>query len=259
MVEEEDDIEFFIFFSDKENPFAKGVAVMAKEVCCCEGVGVAVRGGCWWETMKEQYRECEFKTYSELISCLLVAEENNKLLLNNHHIGPTGSKSLPENSAALPEVNATSSRKGSGRYHGSPRGHSYGRGSGYGGRGRGHGNDRGNHHNTWINPNIQKKNGIKAKNQHEKTTNGDICHRCGMYGHWSSTCRTAQYLVKLYQASLKAKGKEVETNFVEAGISDNTHIDASDFFQSIENDDKDLLELPLQFGDIPEDFNNLAD
>ncbi|KAL0441327.1 UNVERIFIED_CONTAM: hypothetical protein Sradi_0071600 [Sesamum radiatum] len=121
------------------------------------------------------------------------------------------------------------------------------------------GNDRGNHHNTWINPNIQKKNGIKAKNQHEKTTNGDICHRCGMSGHWSRTCRTAPHLVKLYQASLKAKGKEVETNFVEAGISDNTHIDASDFFQSIENDDKDLPELPLQFGDIPEDFSNLAD
>ncbi|KAL0424036.1 UNVERIFIED_CONTAM: hypothetical protein Sradi_0938400 [Sesamum radiatum] len=164
---------------------------------------------------------------------------------------------------ALPEANATSSRKGSGRYHGSPQGHSYGRGRGrgrgHGGRGRGRGNDRGNHHNTWINPNIQKKNGIKAKNQHEKTTNGDICHRCGMSRHWSRTCRTAPHLVKLYQASLKAKGKEVETNFVEAGISDNTHIDASDFFQSIENDDKDLPELPLQFGDIPEDFSNLAD
>ncbi|KAL0370843.1 UNVERIFIED_CONTAM: hypothetical protein Sangu_0402400 [Sesamum angustifolium] len=198
---------------------------MAKEVCYCEGVGVAVGGGCRWETMKEvgggldgegveqwkQYRECEFKTYSELISCLLVAEE---LLLNNHHIRPTGSKSLPENSAALPEVNATSSRKGSGRYHGSPWGHSYGRGSGYGGRGRGHGNDRGNHHNTWINPNIQKKNGIKAKNQHEKTTNGDICHKCGMYGHWSRTSRTAQHLVELYQASLKVKGKEIETNLL---------------------------------------------
>ncbi|KAL0368826.1 UNVERIFIED_CONTAM: hypothetical protein Scaly_1101500 [Sesamum calycinum] len=213
--------------------------------------------------LQQQYRERGFKTYSELISCLLVAEENNQLLLNNHHTRPTGSKPLPENSAALPEANATSSRKGSGRYHGSPQGHSYGRGHGcgrgHGGRGRGRGNDRGNHHNTWINPNIQKKNGIKAKNQHEKTTNGDICHRCGMSGHWSRTCRTAPHLVKLYQASLKAKGKEVETNFVEAGISDNTHIDASDFFQSIENDDKDLPELPLQFGDIPEDFSNLAD
>ncbi|KAL0418891.1 UNVERIFIED_CONTAM: hypothetical protein Sradi_1302600 [Sesamum radiatum] len=160
---------------------------------------------------------------------LLVAEENNQLLLNNHHTPPTGSKPLPENLAALPEANATSSRKGSGRYHGSPRGHSYGRGRGHGGRSRGRDNDRGNHHNTWINPNIQKKNGIKAKNQHEKTTNGDICHRCGMSGHWSHTYRTAQHLVKLYQASLKAKGKEVETNFVEAGILDNTHIDASDF------------------------------
>ncbi|KAL0338932.1 UNVERIFIED_CONTAM: hypothetical protein Sangu_1415300 [Sesamum angustifolium] len=162
---------------------------------------------------------------------------------------------------ALPEANATSSRKGSGRSHGSPQGHSYGRGRGrgrgHGGRGRGRGNDRGNHHNTWINPNIQKMGSRQRINM--RKTNGDICHRCGMSGHWSRTCRTAPHLVKLYQASLKAKGKEVETNFVEAGISDNTHIDASDFFQSIENDDKDLPELPLQFGDIPEDFNNIAD
>ncbi|KAL0337699.1 UNVERIFIED_CONTAM: hypothetical protein Scaly_2045000 [Sesamum calycinum] len=70
--------------------------------------------------LQQQYRERGFKTYSELISCLLVAEENNQLLLNNHHTRPTGSKPLPENSAALPEANATSSRKGSGRYHGSP-------------------------------------------------------------------------------------------------------------------------------------------
>ncbi|KAL0288110.1 UNVERIFIED_CONTAM: hypothetical protein Scaly_2742700 [Sesamum calycinum] len=180
--------------------------------------------------LQQQYRERGFKTYSELISCLLVAEENNQLLLNNHHTRSTGSKPLPENSAALLEANATSSRKGIGRYHGSPQGHSYGRGCGRGrgGRGRGRGNDRGNHHNTWINPNIQKKNGIKGKNQHEKTTNGDICHRCGMSGHWSRTCH-------------------------------NTHRDASDFFQSIENDDKNLPELLLQFGDILEDFSNPAD
>ncbi|KAL0293188.1 UNVERIFIED_CONTAM: hypothetical protein Sradi_6951900 [Sesamum radiatum] len=80
-----------------------------------------------------------------------------------------------------------------------------------------------------------------------------------MSGYWSRTCRRAQHLVKLYQASVKAKGKEVETNFAEAGISNNTHIDASDFFQSNENDDKDLPELPLKFGDITEDFNMLVD
>ncbi|KAK4397535.1 hypothetical protein Sango_1590100 [Sesamum angolense] len=104
--------------------------------------------------LQQQYRECGFNTYSELISCLLVAEENNQLLLNNHHTRPTGSKPLPENSVALPEANTTSSKKGSGRYHGSPRGHSYGHGRGHGARGRGRGNGHGNHHSTWINPNI---------------------------------------------------------------------------------------------------------
>ncbi|KAL2227104.1 UNVERIFIED_CONTAM: hypothetical protein Sindi_2069100 [Sesamum indicum] len=208
--------------------------------------------------LQQQYRERGFKTYSELISCMLVAEENNQLLLNNHHTRPTRSKSLPEISATLPEANATSSRKGRGRYHGSPRGHSYGRG--HGGRGRGRGCGRGNGRgNTWINLIIQKHNGNKAKNQQEKTTNENLCYRCGMSGHWSRTCRTAQHLVKLYQVSVKAKGKEVETNFVEAGISDNTHMDASNFFQSIENEDKNLPELPLQFGDITEDFDMLVD
>ncbi|KAL0419040.1 UNVERIFIED_CONTAM: hypothetical protein Sradi_1317500 [Sesamum radiatum] len=138
------------------------------------------------------------------------------------------------------------------------RGHSYGCGYGYG-HGHGHGNDRGNHHNTWINPDIQKNNGNKAKNEQEKTSKGDLCHKCGIHGRWSCTYRTAQHLVKLYQAFLKAMGEEVETNFFEAGISNNTHIDASYFFQSIENDDKDLSELPLRSGDNPEDFNMLVD
>ncbi|KAL0423284.1 UNVERIFIED_CONTAM: hypothetical protein Sradi_0863200 [Sesamum radiatum] len=138
--------------------------------------------------------------------------------------------------SSLPEANASSSRKGRGRYHGSPWGHSYGcgRGRSHGGCGRGHGNGRGNHHNTWINPNIKKKNGNKAKNQQEKTTNGDICHRCGVSGHWSRACPTAKHLVKLYQASLKAKGKEVETNSVEAGISDSLREIFIIIFQSIE-------------------------
>ncbi|KAL0307555.1 UNVERIFIED_CONTAM: hypothetical protein Sangu_3023000 [Sesamum angustifolium] len=98
--------------------------------------------------LQQQYRERRFETYSELISCLLIAEENNQLLLNNHHTRPTGSKPFLENSAALPEANITSSRKGRG-------GHSYGRGHGRGrgrgcsrGHGHGHGNGRENNHNT---------------------------------------------------------------------------------------------------------------
>nr|XP_009616444.1 uncharacterized protein LOC104108982 [Nicotiana tomentosiformis] len=46
-----------------------------------------------------QYREKGFKKYSELITCLLVAEQNNTLLMKNHEARPTGS-------APFPEVNA---------------------------------------------------------------------------------------------------------------------------------------------------------
>ena len=51
--------------------------------------------------MQQQYRECNFKKYSELISCLLVAEQNNELLLKNHQSRPTGF-------APFPKVNKTS-------------------------------------------------------------------------------------------------------------------------------------------------------
>ncbi|XP_073275474.1 uncharacterized protein [Primulina huaijiensis] len=34
--------------------------------------------------LQQQYRERGFRRYSELISCLLVAEQNNELLMKNH-------------------------------------------------------------------------------------------------------------------------------------------------------------------------------
>ncbi|KAG2672077.1 hypothetical protein I3760_13G022300 [Carya illinoinensis] len=34
--------------------------------------------------LQQQYRERKFKKYSELISCLLLAEQNNEFLLKNH-------------------------------------------------------------------------------------------------------------------------------------------------------------------------------
>ncbi|XP_048496473.1 uncharacterized protein LOC125495714 [Beta vulgaris subsp. vulgaris] len=46
--------------------------------------------------LQTQYREKEFKKYSELISCLLVAEQNNELLMKNHESRPTGSVPFPE-------------------------------------------------------------------------------------------------------------------------------------------------------------------
>ena len=53
--------------------------------------------------LQQQYRERRFTEYSKLISCLLVAEQNNELLMKNH-------KSRPTRSEAFPEVNAISSQ-----------------------------------------------------------------------------------------------------------------------------------------------------
>ena len=68
--------------------------------------------------LQQQYQECRFTEYSQLISCLLVAEQNNELRMKNHQSRPTGSE-------AFPEVNAISSQNyghGRGRGHGRSRG-----------------------------------------------------------------------------------------------------------------------------------------
>ena len=83
-----------------------------------------------------------------------------------------------------------------------------------------------------------------------------------MKGHWSCTSRTAKNLVDLYQASIKGKGNQFETNFINGQgtmdlddpyqvplqesnnqIEDNfidndgaipsTHFDISDFFEDL--------------------------
>ena len=46
--------------------------------------------------LQQQYRERGFKKYSELISCLLVAKQNNELLMRNHQSSPTGSQLFPK-------------------------------------------------------------------------------------------------------------------------------------------------------------------
>jgi len=57
--------------------------------------------------MCEQYQERKFKKYPELISCLLVAEQNNELLMKNHNLYLNGSTSFPEvNKTVFSKVNA---------------------------------------------------------------------------------------------------------------------------------------------------------
>ena len=75
---------------------------------------------------------------------------------------------------------------------------------------------------------ITKAKGVqKAIKKYE-----DGYYRCGMQRHWSRTCRTPKYLVDLYQASIKGKGKEkeIETNFADHDDPlDITHLEVADF------------------------------
>jgi len=69
--------------------------------------------------LQQQYRERKFTKYSELISCLLVVEQNNELLMKNH-------QSRPTSSTPFPKANETSfcGNKGN-HYRGRGRGRKY--------------------------------------------------------------------------------------------------------------------------------------
>nr|ACY01924.1 hypothetical protein [Beta vulgaris] len=136
--------------------------------------------------LTEQYRFRAFKKYSELISVLLVAEQNNDLLLKNHNLKPTGSSATHEinaiESSNPPEANAIHSG-GRGNYNGRGRG----RGN-YRGRGRGRGRGRFSPRNNNF-KHSDKNWGQSSGNQRQTSYKGnDTCHRCGMTGHWGRTC-----------------------------------------------------------------------
>ncbi|GAV87723.1 UBN2 domain-containing protein, partial [Cephalotus follicularis] len=132
--------------------------------------------------LQQQYRLHGFTKYRELIGSLLIAEQNNELLLQNHESRLTGS-------APLPEVNAISSDF-RGRERGCGRGH-----------GRGHGSGR---NQNFLGP--RNNNSMKCNDEQTQNRKGN-CNRCGMEGHWYRACHTAKYWVDLYQASLKEKDK----------------------------------------------------
>ena len=58
-----------------------------------------------------------------------------------------------------------------------------------------------------------------------------------MKGHWSCIYRTLKHLVNLYQASIKAKGKEIEINFIYSNGLDLTYYDIDFFGGSSEKTD----------------------
>ena len=85
------------------------------------------------------------------------------------------------------------------------------------------------HHQKWNN---MKWNNTEAKQENGKClqdkpskNHENNCYRCGMKRHWSHTCHTPKHLVNLYQASIKAKGKEIEIKFIDGNGLDLTYCD----------------------------------
>ena len=193
--------------------------------------------------LQQQYRANKFTKFSELISCLMVAEQNNQVLLKNHHIRPTGA--MP-----VPEANRVSFQN---RRHGYNRGYARGRGRNQYRQNRGGNIQKPSNRNTpsvhqnWNNhaepshryatPSHQKIHnnsepskgkGKGVQNQPPKNYE-DKCFRCGLKGHWSRTCRTPKHWIDLYKNSIE-KGKGVEVNLAEHDEPfDDTYLDIEDY------------------------------
>ncbi|KAL6322691.1 hypothetical protein AAG906_015377 [Vitis piasezkii] len=164
---------------------------------------------------------------SNVLLYLLVVEQNNELLMRNHQSRSTGFEPFPE-------VNAISSQT-----------HGRGRGQGRGRNPRYHGSYSNNSQKMKTKQENEKRLQDKPHKNHENN-----CYRCGMKRHWSHTCRTPKHLVDLYQASIKAKGKEIDMNFTDGDGLDLTYYDI-DFFgdcattHTILRDKRYFLELTL--------------
>ena len=186
--------------------------------------------------LQQQYRMRGYTEYSDLVASLLVAEQNNELLIKNHQSRPTGTMTYPEINATTFNqgrggFNRTKGRGGHARFDGRGRGGNHGRNHS---RGRGRGQCYVNNYRPPRYEQAIKNHRGKGKPIQEgpSRNRGDFCYRCGKKGHWSRTCRTPEYLCKRYKASVEEKGKENEVNFNEIEPeNDTTYLEAADFVE----------------------------
>ena len=72
----------------------------------------------------------------------------------------------------------------------------------------------------------------KGKNEDQHNTQENTCDRCGMSGHFWRQCCTPRHRADMFQASLKSKGKNIKTKYVDdSDPVDVTHLDVLDFFE----------------------------
>ncbi|XP_024007935.1 uncharacterized protein LOC112083945 [Eutrema salsugineum] len=168
--------------------------------------------------LQQQYRAMNHSTYEDLISCLLLAEKNNQLLLRNSAMRPPGSAPLPEGTRK--ESNFVQRNRSSDRGRG--------RGNGHGLRGRGRGRP-----NQVNRPNLSfgrgKGRGINKPTQRGCSSRPTPCSRCGMTNHWVKNCRTPKYLAELYQKYGKDNHEANLVHQVNEDDSKDDKIDGMDY------------------------------
>ncbi|XP_058745809.1 uncharacterized protein LOC131618654 [Vicia villosa] len=189
----------------------------------------------------------EYTEYSHLVAALLVAEQNDELLIKNHQARPTGTMSYPETNAMIFNrrrggFNHLKRRGGHVHFDGN-NGYacfdSHNQGGYHGrnlfhGRNHFHGRERGRGHVNSYRSLRYDQNNWNRKEKGKYIQEGpsrnyeDICYRCGKTGHWSKVCRTLEHLCKRQMAYVEEKGKEVNYNEIEP-INDNTYFETADF------------------------------
>ncbi|XP_070025423.1 uncharacterized protein [Nicotiana sylvestris] len=150
--------------------------------------------------LQQQYRERGFKKYSELISCLMVAEQHNTLLLKNHEARPTGS-------APLPEANMTTRRDKSGKRQNNNHGHM---------NVRRHGNGKRRYNSRHRGGHGKRENNMSSQNNPSRGKSGN-CYRCGIEGPSNKNDDNAE-------ANLALNDDDFQ------GLDDITHLEVKDFF-----------------------------
>ena len=186
--------------------------------------------------LQQQYREKGFTKYSDLITCLLLAEKKNELLLKNHESRPPCARPFPEVNAAHAENPKRDHRSARNQYVDRNRDRRQNRAEPY-------------RHNNYQNKprnesdrRYDDKRPYKPRqrfNARKSNYYDEKCSRCGIKGNWARICRTADHLAALYQASKEGKGKaKIETNhadhddtFDDVLKNDITHLDAEDFVE----------------------------
>ncbi|XP_009782108.2 uncharacterized protein [Nicotiana sylvestris] len=189
--------------------------------------------------LQQQYREMGFKKYSELILCLLVAEQHNTLLLKNHEARPTGS-------APLHKANMAARRDKYGKKTKYNHGHM---------NARGHNNDKRRYNRRHRGGHGKRENNMGSQNNPSRGKSGN-CHRCGMKGHWKIECRAPEHFVRLYQNSIKRKANNVGASSANALVESHLTF-KNDFEAGPSNKNDDNAEANLALND--DDFQRLDD